>query len=230
MSEQNLPSKKKMPLWQKIGIGVLIFIGVGQLGKGCENNEGVKVEANAAASESILSASAKPDSTLSVEPAKLTGPEIDKMLSGLKSKKDDFKETTFYNDPSNSKFVDNNQIYLYLGRNGNYVYPRLRIQYAGDDWVFVNLYRFVIDGQNRSILPEEDMVRDNEGGTVWEYVDKNPSMTDLLILKEIAESKSAKMRYEGKDKVFDRVISSKEKQSLRRIIKIIENTKDRTEI
>ncbi|MDQ6479832.1 hypothetical protein [Dyadobacter sp. LHD-138] len=218
MKQEELPSKKKMALWKKVGIGVLVFIGIGQLGKSCDSkNESTSTVNESPAEQKSL------DTVKIAEPKTFSSADIDKILSGLRKDKDDFQETTFYKDPNSPKTSIENEILLYLGRSGDYVYPRLQIQYSGDDWLFVSTYHFVIDGQKRTILPEEKITRDNGSGLVWEYVDKKPSNIDLLILKEISNSKVAKMRYEGKDRVFDREISNKEKKSIRRMMKILED-------
>lgn len=160
-----------------------------------------------------------------VELPKKSKKEVDKILSGLKVSGDEFQKMRFYRDPTSAKYDNVNAVYLYLGRNeDDYVYPRMCLQYAGEDWIFINIYKFVIDGQTRNIYPE-DIKTDNNGDGVWEVTDKSPSSFDLMILSEIANSKVSKIRYEGKEKVYDRTISDKEKKALKNVLNIYEKLK-----
>ncbi len=147
--------------------------------------------------------------------------EIDLLLKSLSVSKDEFDKTAFYSCQSTTKYDNTNSIHLYLGREGNYVWPRLRIQYSGNSWIFMNMIRLSVDGQTRAILPEDKIKRDNDGNGVWEVIDKKPNSTDLLLLEELANSKSAKIRCEGPDKVNDRVVSEKEKKNIKTILDIL---------
>lgn len=167
------------------------------------------------------------DSKDAVEQPSLSTKDVDNILKGLRVSKDEFKKTSFYHDPNSTKYDNINSVYLYLGRDEkNNVWPRLRIQYAGEDWLFVEAFRFVIDGgSTKTILPTDGIKKDNDGGEVWEVCDKSPDSADLLTLNEIANSKVAKIRYEGREKVRDRVITEKEKKSLKKMLKVYNNFK-----
>lgn len=166
------------------------------------------------------------ETTLKEEKPKRNSAQTDKLLEGLRKSKDEFQKTAFYHDPNTTKYNNINAIYLYLGRDeSDNVWPRLTIQYAGENWLFIQAYQILIDGQTRTILPEEKIKQDNSGGEVWEVVDKTPNAQDMYILSEIANSKVAKIRYEGRERVFDRVISDKEKKALKRVLEIYNSIK-----
>ena len=119
-----------------------------------------------------LKVAASNPATKIVEPPKKSQKEVDKILSGLKVSGDEFQKTRFYNDPTTTKYDNVNSVHLYLCRNeDDYIYPRMCLQYAGEEWVFVNIYKFVIDGKARTIYPE-DIKTDNNGDGVWEVTDK----------------------------------------------------------
>ena len=215
LSNPNAPKKKLKWYWWVL-IVIVVFSIIGRL----TNNQ--------APTSATTTEKPKEETEIKgeVEKPKPTSAEIDKLLSGLRRTKDEFEKQAFYYDPTTTNYGNVNAIYLYLGRDeANHIWPRLTIQYAGENWLFINSYRFLIDGQTRIILPEERIKQDNNGSGVWEVVDKTPSEGDLLLLSEIANSKVAKIRYEGRDRVFDRVISEKEKKALKRILGIYTNFK-----
>ena len=209
MSDQvpnpNVPKKKLKWYWWVL----IVILGLSVLSK-----FGSQPATTVAATEAT-------ETPLKEEKPKRTPAQTDKLLEGLRKSKDEFQKTTFYYDPSSTKYNNANALYLYLGRDeSDNVWPRLTIQYAGENWLFIEAYQILIDGQTRTILPEEKIKRDNSGGEVWEVVDKTPNDRDIFILGEIANSKVAKIRYEGREKVFDRVITDKEKKALKRILEI----------
>ena len=204
------PSKKIKWYWWAI-IAVVVFSIISRLGS----------------PDPTIASSEGAATTAEPEKPKLKSADVDKLLSGLRKSKDEFQKIAFYHDATSTKYNNVNSLYVYLGRSeSDEVYPHLVIQYAGKDWLFIKAYRFIIDGSTtKTILPDSDVTTDNNGDGVWEVMDKVPDSSDLLTLKEIANSKVAKIRYEGRERIFDRVITDKEKKALKHIIGIYSNFK-----
>jgi len=89
-------------------------------------------------------------------------------------------------------------------------YPlRLRIQYYGDDWLFVRSVTVKADDKVYN-LGAMDFERDHSSGTVWEWVDL--PVKDYSMLNEWMSSKRVVVRFNG-DQYHDDFILPKEQQA-----------------
>lgn len=150
-------------------------------------------------------------------PTKISDETIQK-LKALKETKDEFKGVSFYELKNVS--VLGSFIRIYLVKNETSLYGRLKIQYQGDDWLFIERIDFVCDGKNYSITPDQ-IDRDNGSGSVWEWSDEILNDDTKKIISAIIDSKETKMRYTGKQYIKDRVISDKEKKNLKLVYDIL---------
>lgn len=148
-----------------------------------------------------------------------------KLLSGLTPKRDDFKSTTFYYG-SKQPYANVNQLYLYLGVDDDPKYIpglRMKIQYAGDDWIFWTKAEALVDGNKMQLGGMGTIDRDNESGKVWETTDSsiNPDgmngINNLMVIRAIAESDKAVLRLSGK-RTKDRTITSSEKRAIKKVL------------
>ena len=89
-------------------------------------------------------------------------------------------------------------------------YLRLVIQYYADDWLFIEQYKFVIDGVAYTHIPKE-VERDNGyGGYIWEWCDDWLSKEDEIFIKALANAKVAKVRYEGSQYYKEKIITAQQ--------------------
>ena len=79
-----------------------------------------------------------------------------------------------------------------------------------------------IDGElSTRTFTYRDIVHDNDGGVVWEYIDvEGESYIDLLW--KIANSQETIVRFEGDSKIHDFTIKSSDKDAIREVLTAFE--------
>lgn len=143
--------------------------------------------------------------------------KLEQATSKMRKEVDDVRGITWYYDKSTTQYNNANSFHIYIGKEkSGSPWLRLRIQYFGDDWLFINNYKFLIDGYNYEITPEE-VERDNNAD-VWEWYDTDININNLKIIKAIIESDKAILRCEGKQYYKDRTITSQEKKALQNVL------------
>ena len=145
--------------------------------------------------------------------------ELKNALADLRVKTDSVTNKKWYYARTTTQYVDSNSLHLYMGQEqGSDPYLRFRIQYAGDDWLFINKFTLNVDGEVFVIEPDYgDMERDNDSD-VWEWYDINPSDENVSMLKAIMNSKKAVIRCEGDQYYRDRTITATEKKALKAVL------------
>lgn len=142
---------------------------------------------------------------------------LEQATSKMRKKVDEVQGITWYYDKTTSSYNNVNSFHTYIGeRASGSPWLRLRIQYAGDNWLFIDNYKFLIDGRNYEITPVE-VERDNNAD-VWEWYDTDADKSNIDIIKAIIESDKAVVRYEGKQYYKDRTITSAEKKALQNVL------------
>ena len=144
------------------------------------------------------------------------------LLTGLAKDKDEVTGRTWYRHKTTTQYVDSNSIFAYFGitEDGDVGPLRLKIQYAGDSWVFIERYILRIDDTKETIEADYgDIIRDNDS-TVWEYYDVKMDSDLIEVVKKIAASTKTIIRHEGRERYHDRTITAKEKTALSEIIDI----------
>ncbi|MGI8784916.1 MAG: hypothetical protein ACR2L2_14845 [Acidobacteriota bacterium] len=140
-----------------------------------------------------------------------------RLTRALRGEHDNVRDVTFYYDPTSPRGHAQNGFLLYVGTaKATPPWLRLRIQYYGDSWLFIQKYIFKIDGVRAEITPSE-VERDNYTD-VWEWWDESVSTEHLRIARAVADSKETILRYEGRQYYRDRTISATEKKALARIL------------
>lgn len=139
------------------------------------------------------------------------------LVHGLFTKYDKFTNITWYHAPNN--IYSSNNINLYIGKKNNgEPWLVLRIQYSGDTWLFVKSYILNVDDKNHYITPKySEIKRDNDSSGVWEWYQK--TYPNIKLLQMIGNSKITELRYVGSDLVSDKIITKKEKQSIKTVLK-----------
>ncbi|WP_304015787.1 hypothetical protein [Nonlabens dokdonensis] len=145
-----------------------------------------------------------------------------KILKSFKKKEDEFEGTAFYRDSRTPYYTNVNFIYPYIGQKGNSYWLRLRFQYASEDWLFIKNGILLIDGDKFTI--NGNWKRDNNSN-IWEWLDTQVGTNERVMLDRIANSKVAKIRYEGTQYYKDRTITSKEKSIIRKTLEVYDSLK-----
>lgn len=142
----------------------------------------------------------------------------------LRTKFDDMKEITWYYDKSTPQYTNYNSFHLYIGKEKRSKPGlRFRIQYASDDWLFIEGYVIKTDNETYTISTSYGEVeKDNGSGGIWEWYDVSMNNRHYVMIKDIISSKSVKIRHNGRQYYKDRTITSKEKQGLQNILNAYE--------
>ncbi len=135
---------------------------------------------------------------------------------------DEVQDITWYYDKTSPKYVNNNGFYLYIGTQKDMLPSlRLKLQYAGDDWLFIYEYILKADDKTFSIYATDtDKVkRDAVNGGVYEYLDiPIESYDQYHMIKTIISSQKTIVRYQGKQHIFDKTLTKQEKQALQNVL------------
>lgn len=138
----------------------------------------------------------------------------------MSKKYDELEGITWYTDSSTHAF--HTSFHLYFGqRKSDTPWLRLKIRYYADDWLFIDSFFVVADGQ-RFEKPLAKFERDHGSGSIWEWYDENVSVSDMAMIKAIIRSKKATIRFTGNQYHKDHVITAQEKKSLQNVIDAFE--------
>jgi len=140
------------------------------------------------------------------------------VLAKMRVKTDDIKKVSFYSDKTTPERADTNNINLYIIKSleSDSKVLKLRIQYEGDNWLFIQKYTIKADDKILEIIPPE-VERDNYAN-VWEWSDFAPSDEQINHLIAVVNSKEAKIRYEGPTYQKDRIITQAEKTAIKNVL------------
>ena len=91
--------------------------------------------------------------------------------------------------------------------------------YFGDDRVFWKTLTIMVDGKRyyKSISSGERN-RDSDGDEVWETGDYVASSSDVEMLRAIASSKEAIVRFQGDNYHYDHTIPAKDKTGIAQVL------------
>lgn len=122
-------------------------------------------------------------------------------VNKLKKKEDDVEGITWYYNPYFTHYNNTNHASIYMGkRSSGTPWLRLRMSYAGNNWIFFEKAYLSYDGNTREIFFDkyDDKKTDNSGGGVWEWIDVGVDEPLLSYIREMVKGKSVKMRLSGK--------------------------------
>lgn len=148
------------------------------------------------------------------------------LLAGMSVENDEVRNMSFYYPKGYPQYVDTRCYVLpYIGRDKNSVWLRLMCDYTGGDWVFFEKITFAVDDDRYvKLFSYRDVVRDNQYGNVWEYVDvEGEEYVDIL--NQIADSTKTVIRFEGDDHYFDFTVKDSDKQAIRQVLTAYEALK-----
>jgi len=170
--------------------------------------------------DSVNAASAAADSARLAEETE----RLSRATACMRKDHDDFKKRTFYEDEATPVHKGCYAVYLYFSvEDGTAIATelRFRVQYFGDQYLFTHGYAFWLDDSVLDYSPGGitwDGVLTFEGG-LREYSDDAVDDSVLPIVEAVVGSKSAKIRFLGRDgKSRDMAISNGQKRAMRRVL------------
>ncbi|GIP15017.1 hypothetical protein J40TS1_06590 [Paenibacillus montaniterrae] len=149
--------------------------------------------------------------------------EVSAKLTNMRIKKDEVTETAYYFDKTSVKYVNENGFYIYAGIMKEYPpFLRLRIQYEGDNWLFIDKYIIKTDDDTFTIYTEfGDVNQDNGGAKVWEWLDIPITSENYEIIESILASEKTIIRHQGQY-YYDRTLTNKEKTAIKNVMEAYE--------
>lgn len=114
--------------------------------------------------------------------------------------------------------------YIGMDDNGN-IWIRVVYNFTDDDWVFFKKITVAVDDERYyGSFKYFDIVRDNDGGQVWEYIDTDGA-SDVTMLWAIVNSKETIVRFEGEDYSHDFTVRESDKQAIKEALLVYEGLK-----
>jgi len=101
----------------------------------------------------------------------------------------------------------------------------MKLRYYADDWLFIQSLFIIVDG-DRYDFNQMSFKRDYSDGYIWEWSDNPVKKKELLLLKHIANSKSATIRFQGRKNHKDHTVSKDEKRAIKHILNAFEQAKN----
>ena len=149
------------------------------------------------------------------------------LLANMRVEKDEVRGMAFYYPQNFPNYIDTRCYVLpYIGQEGDNVWLRLLCDYTEDDWVFFKQITFAVDDERYyKYYNYFDVVRDNDYGVVWEYVDTEVSDSDVEMLWAIANSTQTIVRFEGDEYYYDFTVSQGDKDAIREVLTAYEALK-----
>lgn len=155
--------------------------------------------------------------------------KIEQVTNKMRKKVDKLENITWYRDKTSPQYTNYNGFFLYIGDRGiNYPSLRLRIQYKGDSWLFIEKYIIYVDGLKYKTIETKygDVERDNGTGGVWEWLDipvnKNSDdiINDFDLIRAIVNGEDVKIKLIGKQYSKVRTITKKQKNALKNVLEV----------
>lgn len=158
--------------------------------------------------------------------------KADELLSTMRVDEDRVRNIKFYYPKGWRHYSDywaadiKSFVLPYIGVSGDDIWLRMVCNYTADDWVFFKKITFSVDGKNfYKFFNYYDVVRDNDGGDIWEYVDIEVGETEIEILKAIANSNETIVRFEGDEYYRDITIAAEDKKGIVEALTVYEMLK-----
>ena len=143
--------------------------------------------------------------------------KAEKLKSYFSFKKDEFGGQVWVEPKDAPKYVNVNGVYCYFmlvdGKPSNL---RFKIQYRADDWLFIQSYKFLVDGDTYDYVPNK-VERDNDT-YIWEWSDNQVTTLSEPLLKSLSNAKTVKIRFVGRQYHKDKDITAKQIASIKRTL------------
>lgn len=157
------------------------------------------------------------------EPKIITGdqrkPIVAALTKGMDLERDKMEGISFYSAKGRSYLASGLEAYISLPDRSLPIF-RVRPTYYGDTWVFYDTLKVMADDEivYERTFAHGEVQHDNSGGSVWETADYVAREPDLVALKKIANSKSATIRFSGRERRDDHELTAKERKRLQEVI------------
>lgn len=140
----------------------------------------------------------------------------------FKKEKDEFdtEGRVWYQPKSCPKYRNQNGIYIYFATKNN-IPEKLRfcIQYHAEEWLFFKKVSFSIDGKAYDYIPLKTETDCGNGGRIWEWSDEAiTESNDKQLIKALANAKSAKMKFIGRQYYDIKTLSKQQIEDIKRTI------------
>lgn len=153
----------------------------------------------------------------------------EKMLSGMDCDEDFVRGYNFYYPDAfpwgdTYWYADQGCFVLpYLGTSSNDAWLRLVCNLNCYDWIFFTKITVAADDARYYEYSNYfDVVRDNDGGEIWEYIDIDVGDYEIEMLWAIANSTKTVVRFEGDDYYYDYTVTDSQKASIRDMLIVYE--------
>lgn len=153
---------------------------------------------------------------------KIDSVKIKELLPYFRVKKDEFDPNggTWYEPKSAPKYTNQNGIYLYFKVDNTGIKNlRFRVQYFADDWLFFQKVRFSLDSAAYEYIPVRTET-DNGDGYIWEWFDESLNFSDKNLIYALANAKSAKMKFIGRQYYGIRTLSKQQIIDIKRTLEL----------
>jgi hypothetical protein len=157
--------------------------------------------------------------------AKIDSLKIKELKPYFLEKKDEFDPNglVWHKPKSAPQYTNMNGIYCYFQSNkGMPSNLRFRIQYYADDWLFFNKVQFSIDGKAYEYIPSDTETDSGNGGKIWEWFDEPVRDLDKELLNALANAKSAKMKFIGRQYYDIKTVSATQISDIKRTIDLFQ--------
>lgn len=153
----------------------------------------------------------------------IAGDERKKVVSALTKEldleRDKVEKISFYSAKGNDRLKSRLEAYISLP-DGALPLLRMKPIYFGDNWIFYESIKVMVDD---SVIYERafnrsDIVRDNSAGSVWETADFVAKESEIGVLRAIANSKAATIRFSGSERRHDHEVTAKERRDIKKIL------------
>jgi len=140
----------------------------------------------------------------------------------LSARYDKQDKILWYRDVSSPGFESIPAFYLYLGKREDKLWMRLRVQYSGTEYLFLNQFLVDTDSGGYTFTPKEQVQRNHGEKMVWEWMDEafTPDMYNMFY--DIAHSEKAVIRFMGSGTFEERELTTKEKVALQNVLRVYE--------
>lgn len=165
------------------------------------------------------------NNSYSVSAQKYRDKQIESLLGAFRLKHDKIQNTTFYTHRNAPAYVNSRStVYLYIGKSGSSEWLRMKTIYTADNWLFVDRVIAYADGVTETLTAGR-FDRDHSSGDIWEWLDENPSDSQIRTLRMLANADDATLRYEGSQYRRDVQISSRDKRVILETLDAFERLK-----
>jgi hypothetical protein len=213
---------RRLKTWLQVVIALVLISIIGSIGGsgGTSDNKSSSNTTSTTKSPSpSVSETPIPDPTPTQTKPAVSDAEYKSALSKMRVSKDDVKGYKWYFDRSSPKYVNQNGFFIYTSADSD---PTLflKIQYSGDDWLFIDSYFFNIDGETFEINPSYGEVETDNDSSVWEWYNKAATAENIEMIQKIIKSKKTVMRLEGSKYYKDVTISQAQKTALKNVLAV----------